>query len=172
MISSPIPLRKEIGNEEAGFRDPDHWVFAGGGGRGRGQRSVPTTWILRGQLLPLAEQVRRHDRARRQAAEGPGTGEYQAEEVTGRGAAGASGDPRGAPKKVVSAPARREVVRWMCGRGLTERRALKVMGMSASSLRYRPAPDRNAELRNLMTTLAARHPRYGAGMMYLKLRQQ
>lgn len=60
----------------------------------------------------------------------------------------------------------------MCGRGLTERCALKVMGMSASSLRYRPAPDRNAELRNLMTTLAARHPRYGAGMMYLKLRQQ
>ncbi len=60
----------------------------------------------------------------------------------------------------------------MCGRGLTERWALKVMGMSASSLRYRPAPDRNAELRNLMTTLAARHPRYGAGMMYLKLRQQ
>ena len=49
---------------------------------------------------------------------------------------------------------------------------MKVMGMSASSLRYRPAPDRNVELRNLMTTLAARHPRYGAGMMYLKVRQQ
>jgi len=60
----------------------------------------------------------------------------------------------------------------MCDRGLTERCALKVMGMSASSLRYRPAPDRNAELRTAMTTLAARHPRYGAGMMYLKLRQQ
>lgn len=60
----------------------------------------------------------------------------------------------------------------MCGRGLTERCALKVMGMSASSLRYRPAPDRNAELRTAMTTLAARHPRYGAGMIYLKLRQQ
>ena len=59
----------------------------------------------------------------------------------------------------------------MCGRGLTERCALKVMGMSASSLRYRPAPDRNVELRNLMTTLAARHPRYGAGMMYLTVRQ-
>lgn len=60
----------------------------------------------------------------------------------------------------------------MCGRGLTERCALKVMGMSASSLRYRPAPDRNAELRNAIATLAARHPRYGAGMIYLKLRQQ
>ncbi len=69
--------------------------------------------------------------------------------------------PRGASTKVVRAPARREVVRWMCGRGLTERCALKVMGMSASSVRYRPAPNRNAELRNAMTTLAARHPRYG-----------
>src|SRR5512139_2109051 len=60
----------------------------------------------------------------------------------------------------------------MCGRGLTERCALTVMGMSASSLRYRRAPDRNAELRNAMTTLAARHPRNGDGMMYLTLRQQ
>ena len=32
MISSPIPSRKEIGNEEAVFRGPDHWIFAGGGG--------------------------------------------------------------------------------------------------------------------------------------------
>lgn len=59
----------------------------------------------------------------------------------------------------------------MCGRGLTERCALKVMGMSASSLRYRPSPDRNAELRNAITTLAARHQRYGPGMIYLKLRE-
>jgi len=36
--------------------------------------------------------------------------------------------PRGATKKLVGAPARREVVRWMCGRGLTERHALRVMG--------------------------------------------
>lgn len=60
----------------------------------------------------------------------------------------------------------------MCGRGLTERRALKVVGMSASSLRYRPMPDRNAELRQIILELAARYQRYGAGMIYLKLRQQ
>lgn len=60
----------------------------------------------------------------------------------------------------------------MCGRGLTERQALKVIGMSASSLRYRPAPDRNAELRDAIVALAYRHRRYGAGMIYLKLRQQ
>jgi putative transposase len=60
----------------------------------------------------------------------------------------------------------------MCGRGLTERQALKVIGMSASSLRYRPAPDRNADLRDAIVALAHRYRRYGAGMIYLKLRQQ
>ena len=60
----------------------------------------------------------------------------------------------------------------MCGRGLTERHALQVIGMSASSLRYRPAPDRNAELRQTIVALAHRHRRYGAGMIYLKVRQQ
>jgi putative transposase len=56
-------------------------------------------------------------------------------------------------------------------KGLTERHALRVVGMSASSLRYQPAPDRNAELRQEIIRLAQRHRRYGAGMIYLKLRQ-
>lgn len=54
--------------------------------------------------------------------------------------------------------------------GSTERRALKVVGMSASALRYQPAPDRNADLRQQIVTLAQRHRRYGAEMIYLKLR--
>ena len=33
--------------------------------------------------------------------------------------------------------------------GLSERRALQVIGMSASALRYQPAPDRNGELREI-----------------------
>lgn len=56
--------------------------------------------------------------------------------------------------------------------GLTERHALGIVGMSASSLRYQPGPDRNAELRQQIVALAHRHKRYGAGMIYLKLRQQ
>ena len=55
--------------------------------------------------------------------------------------------------------------------GSSEKRALAVVGMSASSLRYQPAPDRNAELRQHIVALAQRHRRYGAGMIYLKLRQ-
>jgi transposase InsO family protein len=59
----------------------------------------------------------------------------------------------------------------MQSRGLTERRGLQVVRMSASSLRYQPRPDRNQELRARIVRLAQRHRRYGAGMIYLKLRQ-
>ncbi len=56
-------------------------------------------------------------------------------------------------------------------RGLSERLALRVIGMSASALRYRPAPDRNLALRERIVALAQRYRRYGSGMIYLKLRQ-
>lgn len=59
----------------------------------------------------------------------------------------------------------------MLPQGLSERRALSIVSMSASSLRYRPAPDRNVALRERIVALAQRHRRYGAGMIYLKLRQ-
>jgi transposase InsO family protein len=56
-------------------------------------------------------------------------------------------------------------------KGMTERRGLQVVRMSASSLRYQPRPDRNEGLRARIVTLAQRHRRYGAAMIYLKLRQ-
>jgi len=71
----------------------------------------------------------------------------------------------------VKAPARRELVRHLAGRGLSERHALRVVGMSASAYRYQPAADRNQALRDQIVALAHRHRRYGAGMIYLKLRQ-
>ncbi len=71
----------------------------------------------------------------------------------------------------MTAPARREVVREMIVRGLSERRALRIVRMSASSRRYTPARDRNTALRAQIVALAHRHRRYGAGMIYLKLRQ-
>ena len=72
---------------------------------------------------------------------------------------------------MVSAPSRRDLVRSMIRHGLSERRALRVIGMSASAYRYRPAPDRNQALRERIVALAQRHRRYGSGMIYLKLRQ-
>ena len=72
----------------------------------------------------------------------------------------------------MTAPARRLLVRQMQSCGLSERRALHVVRMSASALRYMPAPDCNGPLRERIVALAHRHRRYGAGMIYLKLRQQ
>ncbi len=73
---------------------------------------------------------------------------------------------------MVSAPARRTLVREWIGRGASERRALAVIGMSASALRYCPREDRNVELRERICALAYRHRCYGVGMIYLKLRKE
>src|SRR3546814_19273820 len=59
----------------------------------------------------------------------------------------------------------------MVTKGLSERRALAVLCMSASAYRYQPAPDRNVELRERILALAQRYKRYGVGMIYLKLRK-
>jgi putative transposase len=72
---------------------------------------------------------------------------------------------------VVTAPARRELVRQMIDKGLSERRSLAIAGMSASAYRYATRPDRNVELRQRILALAQRHKRYGVGMIHLKLRQ-
>ena len=59
----------------------------------------------------------------------------------------------------------------MVARGLSERRALAMLRMSASALRYVPQPDRNGELRARILALAHRYTRYGVGMIHLKLKQ-
>lgn len=71
----------------------------------------------------------------------------------------------------MTAPARRALVRNMVDQGLSQRRALAVVRMSASALRYEPRPDQNLALRERILTLAHRHRRYGVGMIHLKLRQ-
>jgi putative transposase len=56
--------------------------------------------------------------------------------------------------------------------GLSERRALTVVRMSASALRYVPRPDPDPGLRDRIVALAHRHRRYGSGLIYLKVRQE
>jgi putative transposase len=59
----------------------------------------------------------------------------------------------------------------MIDKGLSERRSLRIIGMSASAYRYPARPDRNVALRARIVALAQRHKRYGVGMIHLKLRQ-
>ena len=72
---------------------------------------------------------------------------------------------------MVTAPARRELVRHLSCNGLSERRSLRIARISASAFRYQRRPDRNVELRSEIIRLAHRHKRYGASMIGLKLRQ-
>ncbi len=60
----------------------------------------------------------------------------------------------------------------MVTQGLSERRALTVVHISAAALRYVPRRDPDPGLRDRIVALAHRHRRYGAGMIYLKLRQE
>lgn len=71
----------------------------------------------------------------------------------------------------MTAQARRELVRWMQDKGLSQRRGLHIVTMSASAFTYQPQPDRNLALRAEIVRLAQRHRRYGANMIQLKLRQ-
>ena len=59
------------------------------------------------------------------------------------------------------------------GDGGSQRAArLTVVHMSAAALRYVPRPDPDPSLRDRIVALAHRHRRHGAGMIYLKLRQE
>ena len=66
--------------------------------------------------------------------------------------------------------ARREVVRQLQDRGLSERQALQLVGMSASTLRYQPRDDGNGRLRERLTELAGQHRRHGYRMLHSRLR--
>ena len=53
--------------------------------------------------------------------------------------------------------------------GLSERTACKLLGVERSSYRYEPRPDRNAELREELVTLARQKPRYGYRRLHVLL---
>ena len=72
----------------------------------------------------------------------------------------------------MTVPARRELVRFAQGRGMSERRALRLAGMSASVLRYERRDDGNAKLREELLVLAHRHRRHGYRMLHLRLCQR
>ncbi len=66
--------------------------------------------------------------------------------------------------------ARREVARELQALGLSERQALRLVGMSASTLRYQPRDDGNGRLRERLTELAGQHRRHGYRMLHSRLR--
>ena len=68
--------------------------------------------------------------------------------------------------------ARREVVRQLQRLGLSERQALRLVGMSASTLRYGARNDGNLDLRVRLKELAGQHRRHGYRMLHNRLRHE
>lgn len=68
--------------------------------------------------------------------------------------------------------ARREVVHELQAHGLSERQALRLVGMSPSTLRYQPRDDGNTGLRERLKQLAGQHRRHGYRMLHNRLRHE
>jgi putative transposase len=68
--------------------------------------------------------------------------------------------------------ARREAVRKLQAHGLSERHALRLVGMSPSTLRYQPRDDGNTGLRERLKQLAGQHRRHGYRMLHNRLRHE
>ena len=66
--------------------------------------------------------------------------------------------------------ARRECVRQLQGKGLSERQACRLVGISTSVLRYQPGEDGNQPLRERLKELAGQHRRHGYRMLHNRLR--
>jgi putative transposase len=67
---------------------------------------------------------------------------------------------------------RREAVAFLRGRGISERRACRLLHISRSSLRYRSRTDHDEALRQRLRDLARRHPRYGYRRAWAVLRRE
>lgn len=68
--------------------------------------------------------------------------------------------------------ARREVVRQLQRLGLSERQALRLIGISASTLRYGARDDGNLDLRARLKEFAGQHRRHGYRMLHNRLRHE
>ena len=65
--------------------------------------------------------------------------------------------------------AKRECVRELQGKGLSERQACRLVGISTSVLRYQPCEDSNQPLRERLKELAGQHRRHGYRMLHNRL---
>jgi putative transposase len=55
---------------------------------------------------------------------------------------------------------------------VSERRACKLLLLDRTTYRYEPRPDHNAQLREKMTELAKKKPRYGYRRLHVLLERQ
>ncbi|WP_246341097.1 IS3 family transposase [Aminobacter ciceronei] len=118
-------------------------------------------------------EVWRHGGVRRQAAEGTGRRERQAEEAARRADVGSLGTARASVKKMVGPAAKREAVAHLQSvMGLSERRACFFVGADRKMIRYLFRRPPETELRGRLRDLANERRRFGYRRLFILLRRE
>ena len=117
-------------------------------------------------------KFRRHERLGGAAPAGAGSREQQAQTAARQLDTRDRRHAGGAAPKITAVAARRDVVRQLQCQGLSERQALRLVGMSSSVLRYQSRDDGNTRLRGRLQELAGQHRRHGYRMLHSRLRQE
>jgi putative transposase len=97
----------------------------------------------------------------KQAAQGTGAGNRQAQAVVGRTRLGDRRHEGTPGKKVVSAPQRREAVRFLHGLKVSQRPGCALLKIGWSSYRYVPHPQDDVPLAQRLREVSQEYPRYG-----------
>ena len=165
-------ISREDGHEEAIHRGTDHRLPEVGSRRHPDQGAVPQARLQRCLVLPVATQVWRHGRSRRQAPEGVGDGECPAQEASGRGDARQRSVEDRRAGKILSPPVRRRAVADVRAKlGVSERRACRILGLSRSVLHYQPAKA-TAPLQARLVELAGERRRFGYRRLHILLERE
>ncbi|MES0003369.1 IS3 family transposase [Mesorhizobium sp. M0051] len=118
-------------------------------------------------------QIWRDGGVGRQAAEGAGGGEREAEEAACRPDAGGLGAARASFKKMVGPVAKREAVAHLrAAMGLSERRACSIVAADRKMIRYRSCRPPETELRGRLRDLANERRRFGYRRLFILLRRE
>src|SRR5690606_14273468 len=112
-------------------------------------------------------------RLRRQAPEGSGRRECEAEEAAGGPDAGSGGAEGASVKKMVGPAVKREAVAHLQAvMGLSERRACSIVDADRKMVRYRSIRPPDTELRARLRDLANERRRFGYRRLFILLRRE
>src|SRR5208283_45647 len=134
---------------------------------------VPRAWDQCGDVLRMEVEVWRDGSGRSATVEAVGGREPPTEAPGGRSESGPGSVESGDPKKRLELVGLRQDVAFVeQEKGLSERRACRLLELDRSSYRYEAVADGDAELRGKLVALARQKPRYGYRRLHVLLQRQ
>lgn len=123
-------------------------------------------------LLPLATPLRWHGNPRTAATATPRAENARLKRLLAERDLEVDAPKELLVKKVATLADRREAVAFLRGRGISERRACRLLHIGWSTLRHRQRVDQDEALRQRLRDLAQRPPRYGYRRAWAVLRRE